>query len=67
MEQKYEIPVWKKLNLTFEEAAEYSQIGQNRLRELAKQPGCPWILKVGNKTLIKRTIFEQDIAFRKIV
>lgn len=53
-----EIPLWEKANLTIEEAAAYSNIGMNRIREIAKMPKCPFVLYVGNKKLIKRKEFE---------
>ena len=49
-----EIPIWEKANLTLEEAAAYSNIGINRLRELSDGDQCPFVLFVGNKRLIKR-------------
>lgn len=55
------VPVWEKMNLTFEEAAEYSGIGINKLRDLGKETGCPFILYIGNKKLIKRKLFEKYI------
>lgn len=55
-------PLWAKLNLTIKEAAEYSNIGENRLRELVDNPNCTFALSVGNKKkLIKRRLFEQYI------
>ena len=30
---KFEVPIWEKSNLTLEEAAAYSGIGSNKLRE----------------------------------
>lgn len=36
VEKKPEVPLWKKTTLTIEEAAEYSNIGQNKLTELLK-------------------------------
>lgn len=53
-----EVPVWQKANLTLEEAALYSNIGINRLRELTEEPGCKFVLFVGKKRLIKRRLFE---------
>ena len=47
---------------SIEEAAEYSNIGQNRLSELLKTPRCPFVLYVGNKKLVKRREFEKFIA-----
>ncbi len=31
---KSKVPIWQKSNLTIEEAAEYSGIGRNKLRQL---------------------------------
>ena len=59
MEQnKKQIPVEHKINLTIAEAAEYSNIGQNRIEKLLKSPNCPFVLYVGNKKLVKRKEFE---------
>lgn len=49
-----EVPIWEKSNLTIEEAAAYSGIGINRLREPTNQDSCPFVLWVGTKRLIKR-------------
>ena len=57
-----EIPVWEKVNLTLEEAAAYSNIGINRLRELSDGDQCPFVLFVGNKRLIKRKQFDSYLA-----
>lgn len=59
---KNEIPIWKKQNLTIEEAAKYSNIGENRLSILLKEPGCKFLLKVGNKRLIKRQAFDEYMS-----
>ena len=42
-----EVPIWEKANLTIREAAEYSNIGINRLEELLKRPNCSFVLYVG--------------------
>ena len=55
---KYEVPIWKKSNLTLEEAAAYSGIGINKLRELTNQRGCNFVLFVGTKRLIKRRLLD---------
>ncbi|MEF2813396.1 MAG: excisionase [Oscillospiraceae bacterium] len=57
-----EVPVWEKANLTLEEAAAYSNIGINRLRELSDADQCPFVLFVGNKRLIKRKQFDAYLA-----
>lgn len=53
------IPVWEKMNLTIEEAAAYSNIGLNRIRELSNGDNCPFVLWVGKKRLIKRKKFQE--------
>ena len=52
---KQEVPIYEKLLLTKEEAAEYSHVGINKLEELLKVPNCPFVLYVGKKKLIIRT------------
>lgn len=37
--------------LTIEQAAEYSNIGRNKISELLKQPNCKFVLYVGKKKL----------------
>ncbi len=58
---KKEIPIWQKSNLTIEEAAAYSGIGVNRLRELTNVDSCPFVLWVGTKRLIKRRKFDKFV------
>ena len=47
--QKEKVPVWEKSNLTLEEAAAYSNIGINKLREITNGDKCDFVLWVGNK------------------
>lgn len=49
----------QKYNLTIKEAAEYYNIGENKLRELTKEHGCNFVLHVGKKVLIKCKKFEE--------
>ena len=56
--QQNKIPIWEKINLKIEEASEYSNIGVSTLRGLLKEKGCPFLLMVGKKQLIKRKEFE---------
>lgn len=56
------IPVWEKYTLTVEEAAQYFQIGENKLRRLMDEnPDEDFILCNGNRRQIKRRRFEQYI------
>lgn len=59
---KSQVPIWQKSNLTIEEAAEYSGIGRNKLRQLSDNEKCPFVLWVGNKRLIKRRQLDEYIG-----
>ena len=61
MKQPIKVPIWEKSNLTIEEAALYSNIGQNKLRELTDNDDCKFVLWVGTKRLIKRKLFDEYI------
>ena len=56
---KYEVKISEKICLTLEEAAAYSGIGINRLRDLSNDPKCDFVLFIGSKRLIKRRQFEK--------
>lgn len=56
-----EVPIWEKSNLTLEEAAAYSGIGINKLREITNDERCKFVLWVGNKRLIKRRLLDEFI------
>lgn len=48
------VPLWKKATLTLTEAAQYSGIGINKLRQLSESEDCHFVLWNGTKRLIKR-------------
>lgn len=56
------VPIWEKLTLTIDEAAEYSNIGINKIRELSNNPRCNFVIFVGKRRLIKRKEFEKFIT-----
>ena len=58
-EFRYQIPFWLKSNLTVEEAAAYSGVGRNKLRELTDNEQCSFVLWVGKKRLIKRRMLDE--------
>lgn len=62
-----EIPIWKKSNLTIDEAVAYSGIGRDRIKNLIKTHGEEFVLRAGNKCLIKRKQFDAFIGSRKYV
>lgn len=62
------IPIWEKVTLTIEEAAQYSNIGRDRLYEMTNNPMCPFVLFVSDrKRLIKREAFEKYLLGRRVI
>lgn len=62
MSKELYVPIENKLALTIPEAAEYSNIGQNKISKLLNTPNCPFVLLVGTKKLVKRREFETFIS-----
>lgn len=58
------VPIHEKLALTIREAAEYSNIGINKIDEMLRKSNCPFVLFVGKKKLVKRKEFEEFISSR---
>ena len=58
------LPIDRKMLLSIREAAEYSNIGINKIDEMLKRPNCPFVLFVGTKKLVKRKAFEEYIEGR---
>jgi excisionase family DNA binding protein len=59
---KNEVPISEKIAWTIPEAAQISNIGENKLYDLVKNPRCPFVLFVGNKRLIKKKEFQKFIS-----
>lgn len=67
MKVKESVPIPQKLLLTVEEAAQYSNIGEKRLRELLLEPDCDFVLRKGAYSLIKRKKFEKYIMEKEVI
>lgn len=61
------VPIYLKMTLTIREAAEYSNIGINKIDSLLRSPNCPFVLFVGTKKLVKRKEFEQYISNKLVI
>ena len=61
MDKNINIQIKAKINLSVKEASAYSGIGETKIRELLHEKGCPFLLKIGNKNLVKRKEFEKYI------
>jgi len=55
------VPIHQKIALTIKEAAQYSNIGINKIDQMLRTPNCPFVLYVGTKKLVKRKEFEEFI------
>lgn len=54
------VPYNQRLCISIEEAAEYSMIGEQRLRKIIEDDqSLDWVLRVGARTRIKRPQFEK--------
>ena len=59
---KEKTPTWQNFNLTAEEAADYFNIGINKLRQFANEHRDEeFLLWSGNRVLFKRRLFEEYI------
>lgn len=58
IEDVRQVPVNQKFTLTISEACEYFNIGENKIREMIKDPLCDFCLHIGKKNLIKREKME---------
>lgn len=58
------VPISEKLLLTIKEAAAYSNIGINKLDTMLRENGCPFVLFIGRRRLVKRKEFEEYLSKR---
>ena len=61
------VPIHLKMVLTIREAAEYSNIGINKIESMLRQPNCPFVLYVGTRKLVKRRAFEEYISGKVLI
>ena len=61
--ERMKIPYNQRLCISLEEAAEYSMIGENRLRSIIDndkyKKELDWVLHTGQRVRIKRPLFEK--------
>jgi hypothetical protein len=58
---RVDIPIWEKSNLSFDEAAAYTGVGVNKLRELSNQEDCNFVIRIGSKKMLKRKKLDEFI------
>ena len=63
--ERMKIPYNQRLCISIEEAAEYSMIGENRLRSIIDndkyKKELDWVLHTGQRVRIKRPLFEKCV------
>ena len=62
MSEIEKVPLHLKVTLTIREAAEYSNIGINKIDRMLQAPNCPFVLYVGKIKLVKRKEFEAFLS-----
>ena len=67
MNTQQTVPIHLKVTLTIREAAEYSNIGINKIDNMLRMKNYPFVLYVGTKKLVKRREFEEYISSRVII
>ena len=58
-QQKQQVQISEKFNLTIDEASQYFNIGRDKLYAIVKENGCKFVLYNGRNILIKRKQFEK--------
>lgn len=62
MLDKIKVPLWEKYTLTINEATQYFNIGEKKLRKLIEDNGdADYIITNGSRVMIKRKLFENFI------
>ena len=61
------VPIHLKVALTAREAAEYRNIGINKIDSMLRSPNCPFVIFVGTKKLVKRREFEEYISQKLVI
>ena len=55
------VPIHLKMTLTTKEAAEYSNIGINKIDSMLRTPNCPFVLFVGTKSFFTQRLEKKDV------
>ena len=67
MSEMMKVPIPQKMTLTIREAAEYSNIGINKIDQMLRTPNCPFVLYSGTKKLVRRKEFEEFIRSSVVI
>lgn len=67
MDNIEKVPIHLKVALTVREAAEYSNIGINKIDGMLRSPNCPFVIFVGTKNLVKRKELEAYISQQLVI
>ena len=56
---RLEVPIWEKSTVSLEEAAAYTGIGIQKLRDISSDERCEFVLWNGSKRMFKRKKLEE--------
>lgn len=65
--EKEQVAIKDKITLTVKEAAMLSNIGEHKIRAMAKEPNCTFSLMSGKNILIKRRKFEEFLENQSVL
>lgn len=61
------VPIYQKVTITVDEAANLTNIGKIKIYELVKERDCDFSLQVGKKILIKREPFIRYLMKKSVL
>lgn len=61
------VPIYQKVTITVDEAANLTNIGKTKIYELVKERDCDFSLQVGKKILIKREPFIKYLMKKSVL
>lgn len=61
------VPIYQKVTITVDEAAELTNIGKIKIYDLVKERDCDFTLQVGKKILIKREPFIKYLMKKSVL
>ncbi len=67
MDNIEKVPIHLQVAPTVREAAEYSNIGFNKIDGMLRSPNCPFVIFVGTKNLVKRKELEAYISQQLVI
>lgn len=65
--KEYDVRISEKITLSIFEAMALTGIGMKTLYQLAEEPDCDFVFKIGSKTRFKRRLLEQYLELQHYI